>query len=63
MVQVCFCVLFTFPYFLLLSILSFARETQFFWDSFVQYNLWWREPRYVAETATFPRVDEFVGTQ
>jgi hypothetical protein len=34
----CVSVLFTLPYFLLLSILSFTRETYSLWDSSVQYN-------------------------
>jgi hypothetical protein len=41
----------------------FTRETHFLGDFFVQYNLWWREPLYGAETTTFPRMDESVGNQ
>ncbi|KAJ7839756.1 hypothetical protein B0H13DRAFT_157004 [Mycena leptocephala] len=33
------------------------------WCRWCSMILWWREPRYGAQTATFPRMDEFVGIQ
>jgi hypothetical protein len=45
--------------------LSFlSPEKLIFWgDPPCRIILWWRAPRYGAQTATFPRMDEFVGTQ
>jgi hypothetical protein len=54
--------LFTLPSFLLLSILSLPEKLNFFGTPPCSIILWWQTPRYVAETATFPRMDGFVGT-